>query len=274
MATLHPPYALDPNHFDHDATRLGLVRERETLNWLATASPAGYVVFHSTHLAWMENGAPRKSEADFLVLSPAGRVVMIEQKTGPLEETPGGLMKHQDGVAKSVVTQCHKITDRLRDRFQKITYNESLIIDFLLFCPDYRVRDFAAAGLNEIQIVDAPRRAELISRIRRLMANEPPNAARFAQVRDLLAQTIAVAIDPQAQATAGARILTRLTDGLLGVLGGLEMTPYRLRIDGAAGCGKTRMVAGFAERWRAEGRRVLVACYNRPLTRTAGGTAG
>jgi hypothetical protein len=43
------------------------------------------------------------------------------------------------------------------------------------------------------------------------------------------------------------------------------MNPYRLRIDGAAGSGKTRMVTAFAERWRCDGRHVLVACFNRTL---------
>ncbi len=50
MATIHPPYALDPATFAADQ-RLGIVRERETLAWLRDALPASYAIFHSTHIA-------------------------------------------------------------------------------------------------------------------------------------------------------------------------------------------------------------------------------
>jgi hypothetical protein len=81
----------------------------------------------------------------------------------------------------------------------------------------------------------------------------------------MLSQELRADLSPEAQAEFGGRVMTQLTGGLLDFLMGLEMTPYRLRIDGAAGCGKTQMVTAFAERWRCDGRRVLVACFNRPL---------
>jgi AAA domain len=264
MATLFPPYALDPDQFASASERVGLLRERETLQSLATTLPPSYTVFHSTHLAWREDGRLRKREADFLVVNQAGEALMVEQKTGRLEETLAGLTKSYDGHSKSVVTQCHEIVDSLRGRFRD-GYGVSLKIDFLLFCPDHVVRNPAIAGLAPQQIVDAPKRRALVQTIRRLLPEGRPDADRFAKVRAMLSQDLALTVDPHAQAAEGVRLMTRLTDGLLDFLTGLEMAPYRLRVDGAAGCGKTQMVCAFAERWRATGQRVLVACFNRPL---------
>jgi hypothetical protein len=264
MARLFPPYALSPEQFGNQTERAGIVRERETLRLLAATLSDKYMVFHSTHLAWIENGRLRKREADFLVVNQAGDVLMIEQKAGPLDETPAGLMKIYDGYTKNVVTQCNDITDALRARYLA-AYGQPLTVSFLLFCPDYRVRGPLPAGLARTQILDAQDRQRLVPTIHRQLPEGQPDPARFAQVRAMLSQDLTFALDPQAQALEGVRVLTALTDGLLGVLTGLEMTPYRLRIAGAAGCGKTQMVTAFAERWHAAGRRVLVACFNRSL---------
>jgi hypothetical protein len=264
MATLFPPYALDPDYLDAGSDRLGLLRERETLQLLGAALPAAYTIFHSTHLAWRENGTLRKREADFLVVNQAGDVLMIEQKSGHLDETPEGLTKTYDGTRKSVVRQCNEIADALHERF-KSAYGVPLNVGVLLYCPDHRIQSFAIAGLAPAQIIDAPDRRGLVQRIRALLPEGRPNAERLEQVRAMLSQELVAKPDPAAQAELGERVLTRLTDDLLDFLMRLEMTPYRLRVDGAAGCGKTRMVTAFAECWRTEGYRVLVACFNRTL---------
>ncbi len=264
MAALFPPYALDPDYQAAGAVRLGLLRERETLQLLGAALPGGYTVFHSTHIAWRQHGTPRQREADFLVVNQAGDVLMVEQKAGHLDEGPEGLGKTYDGTQKSVVRQCNEIADALRERF-KVAYGASLNVGVLLYCPDHRIRNLALAGLTPAQIVDAPDRRGLVQRIRALLPEGRPNADRFGQVRDFLAQELKAKFDPAAEAEFGERVMTRLTDNLLGFLMRLEMTPFRLRVEGAAGCGKTRMVTAFAEGWRAEAKRVLVACFNRTL---------
>jgi hypothetical protein len=98
VAVLFPAFALEPDQLASHSERLGLLRERETLQCLGVALPASYMVFHSTHLAWRDRGVLRKREADFLVVNQAADVLMVEQKTGALDETPDGLAKTYDGV--------------------------------------------------------------------------------------------------------------------------------------------------------------------------------
>jgi superfamily I DNA and RNA helicase len=49
------------------------------------------------------------------------------------------------------------------------------------------------------------------------------------------------------------------------ILANLEMTPFRLRFTGSAGSGKSLLAWHFYAREAAEGKRVLLTCFNRPL---------
>lgn len=265
MAAIFPPWACDPACLPADS-RMGIVREHQTLQRLRAALPDSYTIFHSTHLAWVDDSRLHKREADFLVVNRAGQVLMVEMKTGPLEETAGGLVKAYGDARKPVVAQLHDVTDALRQRFREAHGVQArLDIRFLLYCPDHALRDFAAAGLTRQQLVDARDRHALPQAIRRLLPDGPRDEAQFDRVRRMLAQELHLDPDRAALAEQGQQLVTRLTGDLLDFLGALEMSPFRLRVDGAAGCGKTQMVSFFAERARAAGKRALVACFNRPL---------
>jgi len=68
--------------------------ELATLIGLRDGLPKSYRVYHSVH--WSRSNPQRTAfgEVDFVIVSPAGHVLVIEQKNGPLEETPQGLEKH------------------------------------------------------------------------------------------------------------------------------------------------------------------------------------
>jgi hypothetical protein len=68
-------------------------RERETLALLEEALPDGYTVYHGVHWTRLNQNFSVFGEADFVIVSPAGRVMIVEQKTGFLRETPKGLVK-------------------------------------------------------------------------------------------------------------------------------------------------------------------------------------
>ena len=68
-------------------------RERETLALLEEALPREYTVYHGVHWTRLHEGFSVFGEADFVIVSPAGRVMIVEQKTGFLRETPKGLVK-------------------------------------------------------------------------------------------------------------------------------------------------------------------------------------
>lgn len=224
MAQIYPSYALDPRSVP-TLQQYGLARDTQTLQWLRASLPDGYTIYHSTHIAWLDDARLKNREADFLIVNAADQILMVEQKTGALEETTNGLYKSYGGVTKSVVTQCHDAVEGLRASFRTANGPAArLEIRFVLYCPDHAVR-----------------------------------------VRRMLTQTESFAADLGARAAEGEKLVARLTGDLLDFLGALDMTPYRLRVEGTAGCGKTQMVAHFAERARAAGRRCLVVCFKRLL---------
>jgi AAA domain len=266
MAQIFPSYALDPRSMPAQQ-QYGHARELETLKLLQTALPDSYTIFHSTHIVWMDGPRLKEREADFVVMNAAGQILMVEQKTGALDETAGGLHKtYGNGAPKSVVTQCHEAVDGLRQSFSTANgRNANLEVRFVLYCPDHTVRQTGAAGIAPSQIVDAPRRRALPRVVRELLQERAPDLAQAELVRRMLTQDIRFNPDQGARASEGEKLVARLTGDLLDFLTGLEMSPYKLRIDGTAGCGKTQMIAQFVERARAAGKRCLTVCFNRLL---------
>ena len=80
-------------------------REIETLSTLHAALPADYTVYHAVHWTNIEHGYAIYGEIDFVVVNRAGDLLMIEQKSGFLDETPEGLVKRYDGRVKPVAVQ-------------------------------------------------------------------------------------------------------------------------------------------------------------------------
>src|SRR5260370_39485059 len=68
-------------------------RERETLALLEQALPHDYTVYHGVHWTRLNQNFSVFGEADFVIVGPSGRVMIVEQKTGFLRETPKGLVK-------------------------------------------------------------------------------------------------------------------------------------------------------------------------------------
>lgn len=265
MAVIHPSYTVDP-HSLHAGVQYGIAREAETLQLLRKALPDSYTLFHSTHIAWMDRRHLKSREADFLLVNRAGQVLMVEQKTGRLEETAQGLSKTYSSGTKSVVVQCNDVVNGLRNRFLAANGSTAkLDIQFLLYCPDHTVRTPDAAGIAPQQIVDARRAQALPQIISQFLPERPPDEVQFNRVRKMLAQELQFDADREVILREGEKVVTRLTGDLLGFLAGLDMQPYKLRIDGTAGCGKTQMVAWFAGRALTQGKRPLVVCFNRLL---------
>jgi hypothetical protein len=77
-------------------------REIETLASLAEALPDAYTVYHAVHWTHLEHGFSVYGEIDFVVVNLSGDVLLIEQKSGFLIETPQGLVKRYAQKEKSV----------------------------------------------------------------------------------------------------------------------------------------------------------------------------
>jgi|SRR5262249_9241729 len=106
-----------PSDISELSLSLGETAELRTLASLRTGLPASYTVFHSVH--WARDSAYRATfgEADFIVVNQTGEVVVIEQKSGSIEETNSGLIKQYPDGEKNIVDQLHRTLDGIRDQF-------------------------------------------------------------------------------------------------------------------------------------------------------------
>ena len=252
-------------------------REIETLACLeVNLEDAPYSIYHGVHWTNVEHGFSAYGEIDFIVVAPNGRVLLIEQKSGFLTETADGLVKSYQGRVKNVRTQILRTIAGLVRRFGNAPGASPLSIDYLLYCPDYHVRDPHLAGIDPRRIIDAAAKDSLADVIRAVLpldANgdadesggpgEP--GAQFDKVTRFLGDTLSLRPDPSAMIGTAAQMVTRLSGGLATWARRLDFSPYRLRVIGTAGSGKTQLA--LAEYYAAidAGRRPLYVCFNRPL---------
>lgn len=252
-----------PTDISELSLSMGEAAELRTLGALRDGLPSTYTVFHSVH--WARDAAHRVAfgEADFTIVNQSGDVVVIEQKSGLLDETADGLVKQYSDGRKNVASQIHRTLDGLRDQFKRQS-GRDIGLDYLIYCPDYRLRDLNAAGLNASRIVDARDASRLADRITSILP-QGTQTDHGKRVQRFFENTFHLVPDIHAHVTAAERAMTRLTGGLAETLSAIEMTPLRLRIRGTAGCGKSVLATRFAENAATAGRRVLLVCFNRSL---------
>ncbi len=239
-------------------------REIDTLSLLAAALPDDYTVFHGVHWTNVDKGFSAYGEVDFIVVAPDGRVLLIEQKSGFLTETDDGLGKRYAGLDKPklVRNQIVRSVAALRQRFGSA--GEPLSIDYLLYCPDYQVRKVETAGIAADRIVDARRREQLPTIIREILPVSETRPQRERVLR-FLGNVLQLVPDPSAMIGQASALVTRLSGGLAQWARRIEFTPFRLRVTGTAGSGKTQLALAEYASAVEQGLKPLYLCYNRPL---------
>jgi hypothetical protein len=252
-----------PSDISELSLSLGETAELRTLHTLQSGLPPAYTVFHSVH--WSRDAAYHTTfgEADFIIVNQSGEVVVVEQKSGALDETADGLIKRYSDGQKNVATQIHRTLDGIRDQFKRQS-GHNIVLDYLIYCSDHRLRDLNAVGLSASRIVDARDASRLTDRITSILApGSPTDHAK--RVLRFFENKFYLVPDIHAHVAAGERAMVRLSGGLAETLSAIEMKPLRLRVRGTAGCGKSMVAGRFAERAAAAGKRVLLVCFNRPL---------
>lgn len=240
-------------------------RELETLERLEAGLPDALTVFHGVHWTRIERGFSVIGEIDFVILGPGGRILLVEQRTGFLSEGPQGLIKATPGRERAVAAQIKRTVETLAQRLAPVLPGETPAIDYLLYCPDYRVRSPATAGLPPERIVDAGNADQLCRRIAEAFADEPPREALAQRLRRFFNDELQLVPDASALVGRAEQLLTRISGGLASWARRLEFTPFRLRVIGTAGSGKTQLALAVLNDAAAAGRRALYVCYNRPL---------
>jgi hypothetical protein len=240
-------------------------RERETLEALERGLPEELTVFHGVHWTRVDRGTAVFGEIDFVVVSPSARILLIEQKSGFLTETPEGLVKKYSGREKLVAVHLDRTLDALRARLAAVVQGDAVAIDYLLYCPDYAVRQPGTAGLPPERIVDARGRDRLCARIREALPGEPPRDLLAHKLRRFFENELQLVPDVSALVGRAEQLVTRLSGGLAAWARRLEFEPFRLRVIGTAGSGKTQLALAVLQDAAALGRRALYVCFNRPL---------
>jgi hypothetical protein len=254
-----------------DISRLALSggsrHELDTLQQLKTDLPNDYTVFHGVHWSREYEAWTHFGEIDFVVLNRAGKVLFIEQKNGALEETGSGLVKHYDDGDKDIAHQLQRSINKVREKFQWTHGKQTnLAVDYLFYCPNYRIKNLNAAGLSASRIVDATVRDGLADHIQTLL--EPGKSANdgwLEKVEEFFYQTFELVPDIHTHIGSQEKHFVHQSGALAEILTNLEMEPYRLKVAGTAGSGKSLFARRFLDQEAGKGRKVLLVCFNRPL---------
>ncbi|MCD2518014.1 ATP-dependent helicase [Massilia sp. G4R7] len=235
-------------------------REIETLTLLEKRlSDTPYEIYHGVHWTNVEHGFSAYGDIDFIILAPNGRLLLIEQIAGFLGETRDGLVKNYQGKPRKIRHQIIHTIEGFAKRYQG-----ELSIDYLLYCPDYIVKDPVQAGIDPSHIIDATTKGRLGAKIREIL----PVTARteeFDRVTRYLGDTLSLRPDPSSMIGCATQMVTRLSGGLATWARRLEFSPFRLRVVGTAGSGKTQLALSEYTAAIDAGLRPLYVCFNRPL---------
>lgn len=239
-------------------------RELETLALLEKL-PDDYTVYHGVHWTRINEGFSVFGEADFVVVAPSGRVLMIEMKAGFLRETGAGLVKVYLQKERNVAIQLARSLENLHRRFTAAFGAGTYRIEELLYCPDYTVKNAAIAGVSPARIVDASRKSQLARVVLDILPPDEPRFESAARIHHFLADELSLTPDTNALVGAANTLVTRLSGGLAAWARRLEFEPFRLRVIATAGAGKTQLAVRVMRDALAQGKSVLYVCFNRPL---------
>jgi len=244
----------------------GNAHELETLAFLQKNLSNEYTVFHGVHWSREYQSWTHFGEIDFVILHKHGGVLFIEQKNGALDESKGALVKHYGESSKDVADQIHRSIDKVREKYQWTNGKKHrLVVDYLIYCPDYQIKMINAVGISAERIVDATKRHQLAEVIHSLCTASNQDAMNYSQIENFFRQTFELVPDIHAHKEKLNKSFIRQSGSLVSVLANLEMKPFRLRIVATAGSGKSLLVHSFMEKEAHKGKRILFLCFNRLL---------
>lgn len=215
-----------------------------------------YVVYHGVHWARAEREGSVYGEIDFIVANDAGRLLAIEQKDTQIVATSGDLFARypyatggkpgNPGSDKSVTTQVNRNLNALRSQFARRYPGRSLEVDHLLYLPSARVQGSLPSSVDPARVVDGDRDGELVSVIEQLLEGLPAGWSSdrledLPRIEHFLSQKVGAAPHIGLLGRSAREVTSRLSGGLSMWASRLTMVPWRLRVKGTAGSGKTQL---------------------------------
>jgi hypothetical protein len=241
-------------------------RELETLELLCNGLADTYTVYHGVHWTNIESkNYAIYGEIDFAVVSPSGKLLLIEQKTGYLDETDNGLEKKYAEKSKKVPFQIARNAHGLQHRLKQALKGSSVFVDSILYCPDYKIMKLGSAGIDPGRIVDSTRKDQLVQIIQSILPTEETNPAVQNLLHHFLSDLLEIVPDVNAVIGQTDRMYTRVSGGLSMWAQKIDFSPFRLRVVGTAGSGKTQLALSVYRESLRKGRKPLYVCYNRSL---------
>jgi len=170
---------------DYDIKKTGVTThfpELRTLDRLRQGLSDQYVIYHGVHWAKAKESASVYGEIDFIVLSPYGQMLAIEQKDGHVvidgddllaRYKPRGNNQGQEERLKSVTTQVGRNLHALRNTFSKRFPNCKFDIDYLLYLPAATIQGKLPSSIDPKRLIDAKRDHQLVETVESLLAGPP-----------------------------------------------------------------------------------------------------
>ena len=136
----------------------------------------------------------------------------------------------------------------------------------MIYCPDHRVININASGIDRERVVDGNSKTRLSNYIERLLdVKTDASAGLIAELHDFFLSSLRIVPDVASYKSNQEKVYRQLLSGLSDVIDNLEFEPFRLRVTGTAGSGKTQVTLAFCDRMLAQEKKPLLLCYNRAL---------
>jgi len=250
--------------------------EARTLRRLRDGLSDQYIVYHGVHWARAGSTGAIYGEIDFIVQDRHGRLLAIEQKNTQIVVTEGDLFaRYRSSVGrstenKSVLTQVNRNLHALRSECARRHPGLQLHIEHLIYLPTATLAGPLPSSIAPGRLVDASRDAQLVEVVESLLGDAPPVAtdaalADLPRIEQFLSQALGVSPDIGVLGDTSRQLTSCLSGGLSTWVGRLSLTPWRLRVQGTAGSGKTQLALEALREAASSGRLAGYVCFNRPL---------
>lgn len=241
--------------------------EYKTAELLAKYLPPTFKIFHSVHWATQNCDKTFLGEIDFIILNPLGRLLLIEQKNGGLQEGKEGLTKLYGVKQKSVQMQMMRSVENLLTAFESRN-DKKLDVDMLLYCPDYLVQNKSAAGIVANRIVDQRDAYALPDLVLNIFAERSlqKHACNDVElITQFLSNKLNVRYDIGFLGKLAKSAYIEQAAGLSEWIRKMSGVPFRVVVDATAGSGKTQLALDEIRDALDNNEMALYVCFNRNL---------